>query len=280
MRRNFVTATIAVSATALINPFIEAEKRHFSCTNCAQAQSRDESKVVAQVFASSSGQASVGTYTANDPCEDRNVFYEEAGFRIAGVFDGHGGWNVSEFASKSLIPKLLLKLKKPAVENENLDTKFDVDTISAFHEIEESYIEGVRSAYRLGHGGVASVGSCVCLAIQKGNHLTIGNCGDCRAVLGSDISGNNIETGNKQGIVSSKYVATRLSRDHNARMPLEVLNLQEQHPDEKKEDVVRCHANNPSACYVKGRLQLTRSIGDLYLKYDEFNAGAGQPRKM
>ena len=35
---------------------------------------------------------------------------------------------------------------------------------------------------------------------------------------------------------------------------------------------------NPHACYVKGRLQLTRALGDAYLKYPEFNAPAGSHR--
>ena len=46
--------------------------------------------------------------------------------------------------------------------------------------------------------------------------------------------------------------------------------MKKEHPGE--ENVFVCKPNNPSACYVKGRLQLTRSIGDAYLKYHEFNA--------
>lgn len=74
--------------------------------------------------------------------------------------------------------------------------------------------------------------------------------------------------------VDGNYVSTRLSRDHNARMPLEKINLQLMHPNE--ENIVVC--KNPHACYVKGRLQLTRALGDLYLKYSSFNAPFGSPR--
>jgi pyruvate dehydrogenase phosphatase len=102
------------------------------------------------------------------------------------------------------------------------------------------------------------------MVVKRGNRLTVANAGDCRTVMGSQIN--------------NTYYATRLSRDHNARVALEVAHLERQHPGE--DDVVRCHKNNPSACYVKGRLQLTRSLGDLYLKNTRFNAKEGQPRAM
>lgn len=271
-RSLFATGTFVVSTSVLIQ--ISRGNRSSHYASCA----KNEQAVASQIFSKSD--ACIGTYTANDPCEDRNVFCDDSGFKIAGVFDGHGGWNVSEYASKILIPKLLSKLKQSFRDKSLDDTRTDTDTISTFNEVESSYIESIRKSYELGYGSVASVGSCVCLAIKKDDRLTIANCGDCRAVLGSDISHNSDSNIRNKSTNESKFVATRLSRDHNARIPLEVLNLQEQHPYEKREDVVRCHANVPSACYVKGRLQLTRSLGDLYLKYEDFNAQPGQPKSM
>ena len=263
LSKSFLAAgTFVFSASVLIQ---RGRRNHQS--TCAA-----NSEVESQVF--KSADACIGTYTANDPCEDRNVFYSEPSFKIAGVFDGHGGWNVSEYASKVLIPKLVIKLKQAVLEKCNDDSRTDVDTISTFVDVENNYIESVRKSYELGYGSVASVGSCVCLAIKRDDRLTIANCGDCRAVLGSETNRSSNSANSK-----SKFVATRLSRDHNARIPLEVLNLREQHPREEKEVVV-CHTDNPSACYVKGRLQLTRSLGDLYLKYEDFNAQPGQPRSM
>ena len=278
-RNLFATGTFVVSASLFIQ--ISRGRRYGQYASCSRSNSASASnevldEVVSQVFATPSSLACIGTYPANDPCEDRNVYHEEAGFKVAGVFDGHGGWNVSDFASKVLIPRLLSRLKQSYLDKCLDDTRTDEDTISTFNDVESSYIDSVRKSYMLGYGGVASVGSCVCLAIKKDDRLTIANCGDCRAVLGSDIS-QNTNNSSKKG--PSKYVATRLSRDHNARIPLEVLNLHEQHPGEEDE-VVRCHPHSPSACYVKGRLQLTRSIGDLYLKYEDFNAQPGQPKSM
>mmetsp|Transcript_33548 Transcript_33548/g.105993 ORF Transcript_33548/g.105993 Transcript_33548/m.105993 type:complete len:570 (-) Transcript_33548:409-2118(-) len=66
--------------------------------------------------------------------------------------------------------------------------------------------------------------------------------------------------------------AYELSSDHNARVPFEQLKLLREHPFEA--DIIRC--KRADSCYVKGRLQPTRSIGDLYLKKPEFN---GAPYK-
>ena len=205
--------------------------------------------------------ACVANYVANDPCEDRFYVHEDNDVSVVAVFDGHGGWNVSDFSSRVLVPKLLSKL----TENNDTDTSIDSACLSSFQEVEDEYINSIKLSYSLGFGGVASVGSCVNVAIKKGKRLSIANCGDCRAVLGSEVKDND---------KNAFYVASRLSRDHNARVALEVLNLTLEHPGE--EGLVRC--KHPTACYVKGRLQLTRSIGDLYLKYNEFNAPAGQPR--
>jgi len=122
----------------------------------------------------------------------------------------------------------------------------------------------VRAAYKLGFGSVASVGCCALVAIIKGSDLVVANCGDCRAVIGH------------QGAESDKVTAVTVTRDHNCRMPIEQMKLKREHPGE--EDAFVCKPNNPDACYVKGRLQLTRSIGDIYLKYNEFNALPGLHR--
>ena len=84
----------------------------------------------------------------------------------------------------------------------------------------------------------------------------IANAGDCRAVLG---------TKSDKG---DKYFTTRITMDHNCREPLEAYKLRKAHPNES--NIIVC--KNSHACYVKGRLQLTRALGDVYLKSPEFNA--------
>jgi len=218
------------------------------------------------------------TYPANNPIEDRHVVGKQCanGWSLHGVLDGHGGWQVSEFAHSYLVQQVEARLKMlPLLENTKKE-KEEVDEIllDAFAATEQCYLEQVRSAYKAGFGEVAKVGSCVLLALRKQDTLVLANLGDCRAVLGSSVLANATNTGND--VVSSYHVATRLTHDHNARVPSEVIALQTAHPDEQLHELVRC--KSATACYVKGRLQLTRALGDLYLKYHEFNAKEGAHR--
>jgi serine/threonine protein phosphatase PrpC len=218
MKRNLIASGALIVVTSILLK-TKSRNKDSRYASCAFDKSSIDS-VQTQVFNSD---ACIGTYPANDPCEDRNVFITNSGFQIAAVFDGHGGWTVSEYASKNLVPNLLLKLKNTAlIDNDLDDSRMDKETIQSFNDIEQNYINSVRDMYQQGNGSVASVGSCVCLAIRIGNRLTIANCGDCRAVLGSDISQS--ETVNSK--ILPRFVASRLSRDHNARIPLEVINLQ------------------------------------------------------
>lgn len=198
------------------------------------------------------------SYSANSPNEDRSISHTRNDWIVGGIFDGHGGWQVSEFAStnfiNTLMPKLLLKDSGAVEEISNTLSK-------TFEDIEKSYIDLVRSPYNMGFRDVGKVGACSLVAVRKGPDLYVANCGDCRAVLGSSVS--NSTAGQTK---PDRYLSTRLSRDHNARVPLEALLLKHHHSDES--DIIVC--KNPHACYVKGRLQLTRALGDLYLKVQNY----------
>lgn len=73
--------------------------------------------------------------------------------------------------------------------------------------------------------------------------------GDCRAVIGRKAESS--------GTRDKAYFAMNLSQDHNAKLPEERKKLAQEHPGEH--DVVLCRTQE--ACYVKGRLQPTRSFG-------------------
>jgi len=70
------------------------------------------------------------------------------------------------------------------------------------------------------------------------------------------------------------FAAIPMSVDHNAREPRERARLAKEHPGEA--DIVVCKKDAPTACYVKGRLQPTRALGDAYLKAAAFNAPPGR----
>jgi pyruvate dehydrogenase phosphatase len=209
-----------------------------------------------------STQSKVGafTYPANNPSEDRNIHGKINNWSYSAVFDGHGGWQVSDLASRRLIDIIADKLCNSAVKDTD-EVQLDKIISNAFHDMEDEIITSIRPAFQLGFGEVAKVGSCVLIALHSNNRLIIANCGDCRAVLGS---------------VSSDHqsYAAIINRDHNCRVPLEQELLKAKHPNEA--NLVVC--KNSHACYVKGRLQLTRSLGDAYLKYHEFNGSNDKNR--
>ena len=222
-----------------------------------------------------SAQYSSYTYPANNPIEDRHVIpstdQKKGNWECVAVFDGHGGWQVSEFASTTLLPLLRSKIEDVSEIDE---LSIDKNIIQAFEEVEMQYVEMVKEAFKIGFGEVAKVGSCVLVALKRGDRLVIANCGDCRAVLGTRLSpgeagiespaaGNESVTPRDIGsssttsfpynligsimpatststsekpapypVTDGTYTSTRLSSDHNAREPLEHLNLIMNHPGE------------------------------------------------
>ena len=102
---------------------------------------------------------SLSTFPANNPSEDRSIYYENRinNLRIFGVFDGHGGWNVSNYLQKNMT-NVMLKNMHHVASYENSLSHDQADIIEAsvlksFTELEEGYIEKIRSAYELGFGG-------------------------------------------------------------------------------------------------------------------------------
>ncbi len=97
---------------------------------------------------------------------------------------------------------------------------------------------------------MARTGSCALLCVVVDNELYVGNAGD------------------SLGILVERDTHFELNTELNANNGKERARLRERFPQEN--DVVICKREN-TACYVKGRLQPTRSIGDLRLKHKEFN---------
>ncbi len=201
------------------------------------------------------------TYTANDPIEDRHVFTDLTGMGLEGlvaaVFDGHGGWQVSEFAKTRITGSLGKSLRDIGSlhETEGYDPLVYA-LINTFLQLDRDFLYHIRDTFSLGFGTAANTGSCALVAFIRKGSLYVANAGDCRAVLARK---SDDESGTLESVA--------LSRDHNAREELEQKILMALHPLEH--DVVKCR--RPSACYVKGKLQPTRSLGDAYLKYSEFN---------
>ena len=204
------------------------------------------------------------TTTTTTGNEDLNVYC---------VFDGHGGYQVADYAAEMLIPHLVTALSdshpSTATTPDYVDAtvaptvRFTASLIQAFRRVERELTGALRPAFDLGFGNVARVGACALVAVLKDDQLWVANAGDCRAVLGSvDASQNNAIT------------TTLLSTEHNVKNATEQDRLKEMHPDEMIAGLLRCKSE--TSCYVKGNLQPSRSLGDLYLKYTEFRPGFDQ----
>jgi pyruvate dehydrogenase phosphatase len=221
-------------------------------------------KCHAETNVANKSKSSYFSYNANDPIEDRYIFDQSVkNWKIVAVFDGHGGWNVADYASKVFVRELESSYETCA---EDCEAKtMTTSLFETFDKIESAALKVANHAFKFGYGNVVRVGSCALIACFNKNTILVANLGDCRAVLASKNPLIDCDTyvGPK-----SQYVVTRLTGEHNARVPLEVLKLKTLHPDE--DNIVIC--KNPHACYVKGRLQLTRAFGDFYLKYSHLNA--------
>jgi len=140
----------------------------------------------------------------------------------------------------------------------------------------------IRPAFDIGFGDVSRVGCCAVSAVITPKFVAIANAGDCRAVVGrhgaavehSEVGAHPLSTAGTVAQAprsTTEWSAICLSEDHNCRHDGIQEELRAAHPGE--DDIVVCRSS--TSCYVKGRLQPTRALGDLYLKYSEFNGKYG-----
>jgi pyruvate dehydrogenase phosphatase len=110
----------------------------------------------------------------------------------------------------------------------------------------------VHPAYKLGFTNPIKVGACALAIAIDESEITVASVGDCKCV-----------------VAFADGTTRDLNIERNANRREEQERLRTLHPGE--EDVVRCKRFDPvklvaTACYVKGRLQPTKSFGDFHLK--------------
>ncbi|XVF23742.1 hypothetical protein REPUB_Repub13aG0065500 [Reevesia pubescens] len=123
----------------------------------------------------------------------------------------------------------------------------------AFLATEEDFLTLVRKQWLI-KPQIASVGSCCLVGIICSGLLYIANAGDSRVVLG------RLEKKIKE------VKAVQLSSEHNASIESVREELQSLHPHDPQIVVLK-----HKVWRVKGIIQISRSIGDAYLKKAEFN---------
>ncbi|XP_010253440.1 PREDICTED: probable protein phosphatase 2C 38 [Nelumbo nucifera] len=165
---------------------------------------------------------------------------------FVGIYDGHGGPETSRFIND----RLFQNLKKFTSERQGIS----VDVISkAFSATEEEFLSLVKKQW-LNKPQIASVGSCCLVGIICSGVLYIANAGDSRVVLG------------RSERAIRDVTAVQLSTEHNASNESVREELRKLHPDDSQIVVLK-----HKVWRVKGLIQVSRSIGDAYLKKAEFN---------
>ncbi|KHG04682.1 hypothetical protein F383_30115 [Gossypium arboreum] len=240
------------------------------------------------------GEFSMAVIQANNLLEDHSQLesgplslYESGPHgTFVGIYDGHGGPATARFINEHLFGYIKIlslttslqsslefqKSRHPYVflslfcslksflgsyygaefTTENGGMSADVIN-KAFLATEEDFLALVRKQW-LNDPHMASVGSCCLVGIVCSGMLYIANAGDSRVVLG------------RLDNTYKEVKAVPLSSEHNASVESVREELRSLHPDDPQIVVLK-----HTVWRVKGIIQISRSIGDAYLKSAEFN---------
>ncbi|CAN4117005.1 unnamed protein product [Withania somnifera] len=165
---------------------------------------------------------------------------------FVGVYDGHGGPETSRFINNTLFSNL----KKFATEHQEISA----DVIrKAFLTTDEEFLSLVKQQW-FEKPLLASVGSCCLVGVICNGLLYVANAGDSRVVLG------------RAEKAARGVTAIQLSMEHNANNESVRDELRSLHPQDSQIVLLK-----HKVWRVKGIIQVSRSIGDAYLKRAEFN---------
>ncbi|KAL1293564.1 hypothetical protein HN51_054219 [Arachis hypogaea] len=200
----------------------------------------------------SCGEFSFAVVQANEVIEDHSQVETGPDAVFVGVYDGHGGPEASKFINEHLFRHLITI----AQENGSISEDIIRGAVSA---TEDGFLTLVRRSYGI-KPLIAAMGSCCLVGVIWKGTLYTANLGDSRAVIGSVTRSN-------------KIVAEQLTREHNASKEEVRRELRSLHPEDSQ-IVVMKHGT----WRIKGIIQVSRSIGDAYLKRPEFSFDPSFPR--
>ncbi|SBT36067.1 protein phosphatase PPM8, putative [Plasmodium ovale wallikeri] len=198
-------------------------------------------------------------------------------FLFAAVIDGHGGdiladlvkkW-LSFYVKKQLLDKLLKGNKK------NLTSSDIVKSLEEAHiQLDNDILKKAKEFFYKGNVKYTRNGACSLSVLMDKTNYYISNVGDSKGLLirkKSHVRLNNMhnasEISERKRLVDEHkneddvVMCKRTKRRGSTKM-VEIFNLPEKHRQFKVYDIGRC--------YVKGRLQCTRTFGDFYLKHKMF----------
>lgn len=192
------------------------------------------------------GEFSMAVVQANAILEDMSQVETGPFGTFIGIYDGHGGPDTARYINDTLYPHL----QKLATEAGEMSE----DVLrQAFQRTEDGFLEIVKDNWST-KPQIAAVGSCCLVGIICNSNLYIASLGDSRAVLGSYCPD------------TQSVMATEISTEHNASVESVRRELEAQHPDDAHIVMLK-----HGVWRVKGLIQVSRSIGDVYLKKPEYN---------
>ncbi|CAB4286857.1 unnamed protein product [Prunus armeniaca] len=198
------------------------------------------------------GEFSFAVVQANEVLEDQSQVETGRDATFVGVYDGHGGPDASRFISDHLFLHLMRHAREKGALSEDI-------LRSAFSATEDGFLTLVRRTCGI-KPLMAAIGSCCLVGVVWRGTLYVANLGDSRAVIGS--------LGR-----SNKIVGEQLNKEHNASLEEVRQELRSLHPNDSH-IVVMKHG----VWRIKGIIQVSRSIGDAYLKRPEFSLDPTFPR--
>ena len=99
------------------------------------------------------------------------------------MFDGHGGWQLAEFATNILHDKIDFYLNQNKLIYGDKDDLIKKSIEQAYEYVEKEFYDVARRAYEMGFPSVARVGSCALTAIVSDNKVYSANLGDCKGII-------------------------------------------------------------------------------------------------
>ncbi|BAT77044.1 hypothetical protein LR48_Vigan01g297700 [Vigna angularis] len=194
-----------------------------------------------------SGDFSMAVVQANQVLEDQSQIESGPLGTFVGIYDGHGGPD----ASRYVCDHLFRHFQATSAESRGLVTAETIER--AFRQTEDGYTALVSGSWNA-RPQIASAGTCCLVGVIFQQTLFVANVGDSRVVLGKKV-------GNTGGMA-----AIQLSTEHNANLEAVRQELKELHPHDPQIVVLK-----HGVWRVKGIIQVSRSIGDVYLKHQQFN---------
>ncbi|KAL9224300.1 hypothetical protein vseg_000350 [Gypsophila vaccaria] len=193
------------------------------------------------------GDYSIAAVQANSSMEDQSQVYTCPFATYVGVFDGHGGPHASLFVNSYLFSFLHKFVSEHGGMSADVIKK-------AFSATEDEFLRHVKGRFAQ-QPQIASAGSCCLVGAIVNDELFVANLGDSRAVLGR-----------RSSTKQKNVVAERLSTDHNVSDEEVRREVEALHPDD--DHIV---AYNRGVWRIRGIIQVSRSIGDFYLKKSDIS---------